>query len=158
MPWYTASPTCTYRWLIVQLTGRGHIHGNPYMPTYLMAWAEKGLGLGAHTIPMVSVPPTVFADRAALIRLIYGVHTFRLGTRRHCAQHFTIGFTAAPFTWRHLRHKPIFRVTPPLHSPYPIKSYLYFLVMKIALCLNAWNKYFSKCGHNKVITGYHGLK
>lgn len=44
---------------------------------------------------------TVFADRAALIRLIYGVHTFRLGTRRHCAQHFTIGFTAAPFTWRH---------------------------------------------------------
>lgn len=44
---------------------------------------------------------TVFADRAALIRLIHGVHTFRLGTRRHCAQHFTIGFTATPFTWRH---------------------------------------------------------
>lgn len=134
---------------------------HPWKPIH--AYISNGMsreraGAGGHTIPMVSVPPTVFADRAALIRLIYGVHTFRLGTRRHCAQHFTIGFTAAPFTWRHLRHKPIFRVTPPLHSPYPIKSYLYFLVMKIALCLNAWNKYFSKCGHNKVITGYHGLK
>lgn len=83
--------------------------------------AREGLWPGAHTISMAGVPPTVFADRAALIRLIHGVHTFRLGTRRHCAQHFTIGFTATPFTWRHLRHKPMIRVTPPLYSPYPTK-------------------------------------
>lgn len=73
---------------------------------------QSTAGAAGHTVPM-GVAPTVFADGAALIRLVHGVHTFRLGTRRHCAQHFTIGFTATPLARRHLRHKPMIRVTPP---------------------------------------------
>lgn len=111
-----------------------------------MAW---GLGI-TH---LMGISPTVFADRAALVRLIHGVHTFRLGTRRHCAQHFTIGFTATPLTWRHLRHKPMIRVTPLLHSPYPVKSYLPDVLGRTFL--SAWAQQFSKCRHKPLeLAGY----
>lgn len=48
---------------------------------------------------------TIFADRTALIRLIYWIHALGLGTSWHSAQHFTIGFTATLLTWRNLKHK-----------------------------------------------------
>lgn len=48
---------------------------------------------------------TIFADRTALIRLIYWIHALGLGTSWHSAQHFTAGFTATLLTWRNLKHK-----------------------------------------------------
>ena len=50
--------------------------------------------------------PTVFADGAALVRLVHGVHALGLRTRGHRAQHLPAGLAAAPLTRRHLQHRP----------------------------------------------------
>lgn len=49
---------------------------------------------------------TIFADGAALVRLIHRIHTLGLGTGWDCAQHFAVGFTATPLTRRNLKHRP----------------------------------------------------
>lgn len=99
----------TYWWSIWQGTDMSTktVHG------HIVHRQKQSMAGAAGRTVSTGVPPTVFADGAALVRLVHGVHTFRLGTRRHCAQHFTIGFTATPLTRRHLRHKPMIRVTPP---------------------------------------------
>lgn len=51
-------------------------------------------------------PPTVFADGAALVRLVHGVHALGLGTRGHGAQHLPAGLAAAALARGHLQHKP----------------------------------------------------
>ena len=56
--------------------------------------------------PSTGISLTIFADGAALVRLVHGVHTLRLWTRGHCAQHLSVGFAAAPLTRRDLEHKP----------------------------------------------------
>lgn len=66
----------------------------------------------AHPTP-AGVSPTVFADGAALFGLVHGVHTLRLGTRRHGAQHLPVGLAAAPLARGHLEQKPTVRVPPP---------------------------------------------
>lgn len=62
---------------------------------------------GRHPLPGVCISRTIFADRAALVGLVHGVHTLGLRTRGHCTQHLPVGFTAASLTRGHLEHKHI---------------------------------------------------
>ena len=58
---------------------------------------------------MAGVSRTIFADGAALVRLVHGVHALRLGTRGHGAQHLPVGLAAAPLAGGHLEQKPMVR-------------------------------------------------